>query len=176
MSKKFFVLVAVVVALSFVLTPTSQAQYKEGNSYLGPRVGIGVNGSSFALGAGYEYGVTPDISVGALIDYYQWSYTAFAGYGGKYTYVVFGAQGNYHFGKQLKWDSKLDPFAGVVLGYENISWKWDNQAYAFYTASASGLVFGGQAGIRYFVSPTVALYGQAGFGITYVKAGVDFVL
>jgi hypothetical protein len=175
MSKKLFALVAVAVALSFVVTATSLAQYKEAKSYLGPRVGIGVNGSSLAVGAGYEYGVTPDISVGALIDYYQWSYTPYGAFGGKYKYIVFGAQGNYHFGKLLKWEDKLDPFAGVVLAYQNISWSWDNQAYSFWSASASGLVFGGQAGIRYFVSPTVALYGQAGFGITYLKVGVDFV-
>jgi hypothetical protein len=176
MSKKFFVLVAVVVALSFVLTATSQAQYVKGKSYLGPRIGIGVHGSSIAFGAGYEYGVTEDISVGALIDYYQWSYDAWAGYGGKYTYIVFGAQGNYHFGKLLKWESKLDPFAGLVLGYESVSWKWDNQVFQGWSASSSGLVLGGQAGLRYFVSPTVALYGQAGFGITYLKVGVDFVI
>jgi hypothetical protein len=175
MTKRYFALVAVVAVLSCVLTATSQAQYVKGKSYLGPRIGIGVHGSNFAFGAGYEYGVTEDISVGALIDYYQWSYNAWAGYGGKYTYIVFGAQGNYHFGKLLKWDSKLDPFAGVVLAYENISWKWDNRAYALWTASSSGLVFGAQAGIRYFVSPAVALYGQAGFGITYLNVGVDFV-
>ena len=175
MSKRHLTIVAIVAVLLCVVTATSQAQYVMGKSYLGPRIGIGVNGSSLALGAGYEYGVTEDISVGALIDYYQWSYDAWAGYGGKYTYIVFGAQGNYHFGKLLKWDSKLDPFAGVVLGYENVSWKWDNQVFTGYSASASGLVFGGQAGLRYFVSPTVALYGQAGFGITYLKVGVDFV-
>ncbi|MGA9364246.1 MAG: hypothetical protein WBW16_07750 [Bacteroidota bacterium] len=176
MSKRNLTSVVVVAVLLCMVTASSQAQYVMGKSYLGPRIGIGVNGSSLAIGAGYEYGVTEDISVGALIDYYQWSYTAFAGFGGKYTYIVFGAQGNYHFGKLLKWDSKLDPFAGLVLGYENISWKWDNQVFTGYSASSSGLVFGGQAGLRYFVSPSVALYGQAGFGITYLKVGVDFVL
>jgi hypothetical protein len=175
MSKRHLTLVAVVAVLLSLLTANSEAQYVIGKSYLGPRVGLGVHGSSFALGAGYEYGVTEDISVGALIDYYQWSYDAWVGYGGKYTYVVVGAQGNYHFGKLLKWDSKLDPFGGVVLAYENVSWKWDNRSYPGWSASSSGLVFGGQAGIRYFVSPTVALYGQAGFGITYLKVGVDFV-
>jgi hypothetical protein len=176
MSKKLFAYVAVVVALSFMVTATSLAQYKEGLSYLGPRVGLGVNGSSFSVGAGYEYGVTPDISVGALLDYYQYSYTAYFNYGGKYKYIIFGAQGNYHFGKILKADPKIDPFAGLVLAYQNISWSWDNLAFAGYSASASGMVFGAQAGIRYFVSPTIALYGQAGFGITYLKVGVDFVI
>jgi hypothetical protein len=174
MSKKLFVLVAVMVALSFMVTATSLAQYKEAKSYLGPRVGLGVNGSSFSVGAGYEYGVTPDISVGALIDYYQYSYTYV--YDLTYKYVIFGAQGNYHFGKALKADPKIDPFAGLVLAYQNISWSWNNRAAVGFVASGSGMVFGGQAGIRYFVSPTLALYGQAGFGITYLKVGVDFVI
>jgi hypothetical protein len=170
MSKKLFAFVAVVVALSFMVTATSQAQYKEGKSYLGPRVGLGVNGTSFAVGAGYEYGVTPDISVGALIDYYSWDW----GFGISYKYIIFGGQGNYHFGKLLKWDSRLDPFAGLVLGYANISWS-GTRPYLGWNPNESTLVLGGQAGIRYFVSPTVALYGQAGFGITYLKVGVDFV-
>jgi outer membrane immunogenic protein len=173
MSKKLFALVAVAVGLSFVVTATSLAQYKEAKSYLGPRLGLGVNGSSFSVGAGYEYGVTPDISVGALLDYYQWSYTV-VGNDWKETYVVFGAQGNYHFGKVLKWDNKLDPFAGLVLGYQSIS--WSGTRVEGRSANPSGLVLGGQAGLRYFVSPTVALYGQAGFGITYLKVGVDFVI
>ncbi len=169
---------AVILMLAAIvcMTSTVTAQYEMSKSYLGPRLGIGVNGSSLAFGAGYEYGLTKEISIGGLVDYYQYTYDAFAGYGGKYTYIVIGAQGNYHFGPTLKWDSKLDPFAGIVLGYESISWKWDNSAYNGYgwSAAASGIVFGGQAGIRYFLSPNLALYGQVGFGITYLKAGVDF--
>ncbi len=173
---KKVLLLSAIAAMLLLMTSTGFAHYEMAKSYLGPRLGIGVNGSSLAFGAGYEYGVTKEISVGGLVDYYQYSYDAFAGYGGKYTYIVFGAQGNYHFGPTLKWDSKLDPFAGIVLGYESISWKWDNNAYNGYgwSASSSGVVFGGQAGIRYFLSPTLALYGQVGFGITYLKAGVDF--
>jgi len=173
--KKIVPFVAILAVL-VLMSSTGFAQYEMGKSYLGPRLGIGVNGSSVAFGAGYEYGVTPEISVGGLLDYYQWSTDAFAGYGGKYTYIVFGAQGNYHFGKTLKWDSKLDPFAGLVLGYESITWSWDNNAYNGFgwSATSSGMVLGGQAGIRYFLSPNLALYGQVGFGITYIKAGVDF--
>jgi hypothetical protein len=176
MTKRHLTLVAAVAVLLCAVGATSQAQYVEGKSYLGPRVGMGANGSAAAFGAGFEYGVTPEIGVGGVFDYYQYSYTPFTIYGGKYTYVVFGVQGNYHFGKALKWDSKIDPFVGAVLGYQSISWSWDNQAYSLWSASSSGLVFGGQAGLRYFVSPTIGLYGQFGFGITYLKVGVDFVL
>lgn len=153
---------------------TALAQYEKDKSTVGPRVGLGYNGSGLSFGAGYEYGITPEISVGGLFDYYTWSYDAGFG-GGKYTYIVVGAQGNYHFGKLLKWDAKLDPFAGLVLAYENVSWSWNNgTSYAGYSPSASGIVLGAQAGIRYFLSPTWALYGQVGFGITYLKVGVDF--
>jgi hypothetical protein len=174
---KKLTLVLVVIAVMCLLVSTGNAQYQKEKSYLGPRIGIGVNGSSVAFGAGYEYGVTEEISVGGLVDYYTWSTNGWGAYGGKYTYIVIGAQGNYHFGKTLKWDSKLDPFAGVVLGYESISWSWDNDpgySYGGWSATSSGIVFGGQAGIRYFLSPNLALYGQVGFGITYLKVGVDF--
>jgi hypothetical protein len=173
---KRLALAFLVLAAICFSTSAGWAQYEKGSSYLGPRIGLGVNGSSLALGAGYEYGITPEISVGALIDYYQYSYSAYGDWGGKYTYIIFGPQGNYHFGKVLKLDSKLDPFAGLVLAYEHISWKWDHSGYDYWSPSSSGITLGGQAGGRYFFSPQMALYGQVGFGITYLKVGVDFVL
>jgi hypothetical protein len=164
-----------VIVVSGLFVSTGNAQYDKGKSYIGPRIGIGVYGNSIALGAGYEYGATKEISAGALLDYYQWCYDPFAGYGGKYTYIIIGAQGNYHFGKLFKWDSRIDPFAGLILAYENISWRWTGQAWGSpWSPSASGIALGGQIGIRYFLSPKVALYGQIGFGVTYLKAGVDF--
>ncbi len=171
---KKLTLAFVVIAVLCLLVSTGNAQYEKGKSYLGPRIGIGVNGSSLAFGAGYEYGVTDEISIGGLVDYYQYSYTAWSDWGGKYTYIIIGAQGNYHFGKTLKWDSKLDPFAGVVIGYESITWKWNDQSWGAFSPTSSGITFGGQAGLRYFLSPSLALYGQVGFGITYLKVGVDF--
>jgi hypothetical protein len=172
--KRIALLIAIVAAMCLVAT-AGHAQYEKGKSFVGPRLGLGIHGSGIALGGGYEYGVTEVISIGALIDYYTWSTTGWGVFGGKYTYIIVGAQGNYHFGEALKWDSKLDPFAGLILGYENVSWSWDkNPGNILWEPSASGIVLGGQVGMRYFVSPTLALYGQAGFGLTFLKAGVDF--
>ncbi len=172
---KRFALAFLVLAGTCLWASTGNAQYEKGGNYIGPRIGLGVNGSSVAFGGGYEYGITEEIGIGVLGDYYQYSYSAFHAYGGKYTYIVFGPQGNYHFGKALDLDSKLDPFAGLVLAYQHISWKWNN-AYSGYVwnPSASGIALGGQVGLRYFMSPNLALYGQVGFGITYMKVGVDF--
>lgn len=168
---KKITLVLTTIAVLGLLVSTGNAQYVKGCNLLGPRVGISVNGSGIALGAGYEYGVTNEISVGGLFDYYQWSEYDWA----TATYIVIGAQGNYHFGKLLMWDSKVDPFAGLVLAYENTSWKVNNlYLLPGWSGASGGLILGGQIGIRYFVSPTVALYGQLGFGITYLKVGVDF--
>jgi len=158
------------IAVLGLLVSTGNAQYVKGCNLLGPRVGLGVNGSGIALGAGYEYGVTNEISVGGLFDYYSWSEYAWA----KGTYIIIGPQGNYHFGNLFKWDSKVDPFAGLVLAYESISWDLSNPYIPGWTGSSGGLVLGGQIGIRYFVSPNLALYGQLGFGITYLNIGVDF--
>jgi hypothetical protein len=169
-------LLLVMVGVVCMSASTAHAQYEKGKSFIGPRLGIGVHGSGVAFGAGYEYGVTDVISVGGLLDYYSWSTNGWGTWGGKYTYTIVGAQGNYHFGKALKWESKLDPFAGLVLGYEHVSWSWDKNPGVFrgWSASDSGIVLGAQAGIRYFVQPKLALYGQVGFGITYLKVGVDF--
>ncbi|MCX5754155.1 MAG: hypothetical protein NTW97_11040 [Candidatus Krumholzibacteria bacterium] len=172
--KRVALLLVIVLAMCLVAS-TGHAQFEKGKSFLGPRLGIGAHGSGVVVGGGYEYGVTDVIGIGGLVDYYTWSTTGWGIWGGKYTYVIFGAQGNYHFGKALKWDAKIDPFAGLVLGYERVSWSWDrNPGHIFWEPSASGIILGGQIGIRYFVSPNLALYGQTGFGITYLKVGVDF--
>ena len=68
--KKITLLLTVIAVLG-LLVSTSNAQYSKGSSYLGPRVGLGVNGTGISLGAGYEYGVTNEISVGGLFDYYH---------------------------------------------------------------------------------------------------------
>jgi hypothetical protein len=166
---KKITLLFVLVAVMCLLVSTGNAQYQKDKSYLGPRLGIGVYGSGISFGAGYEYGVTNEISVGGLVDYYTYDW----GYGFKYTYIIIGAQGNYHFGEILKWDKKLDPFAGLVIGYESVSWS-GTEYYGWSAAYGSGIIIGGQAGIRYFMTPNLALYGQVGFGITYLKVGIDF--
>lgn len=166
--KKLTIVLTVMVLLC-LLVSTGNAQWEKGKSYLGPRLGIGAYGSGLSFGAGYEYGVTNEIGIGGLVDYYTYDW----GFGFKYTYLVIGAQGNYHFGEILKWDKKLDPFAGLVIGYENVS--VSGSQYAGWSAAySSGIIIGGQVGIRYFLSPSIALYGQAGFGITYLKVGIDF--
>ena len=164
---KNVLIVLMIMMMIGCLTTTATAQFEIGKNYLGPRVGIGAYGSGLAFGAAYEYGVTPEIGVGGLLDYYSYDW----GYGISYTFIDFGIQGNYHFGKLLKWDNKLDPYAGLVLGYESVH---VNGLGVYSAAYSSGLQLGGQAGLRYFLSPHVALFGQVGFGYTYLKVGVDF--
>jgi hypothetical protein len=40
------------------------------------------------------------------------------------------------------------------------------------TASYGGLILGGQLGARYYFNPSVAVFGEVGYGIGYLTLGV----
>lgn len=175
--KKIASVLAIVISL-LCFTSISSAQFEKGKNYVGPHLGLSYYGSTITFGGEYEYGVTEHIGIGGLVDYYQYS-EDFGGWSGdyswKYSYLEIGANGNYHFGKTLEWDGKLDPFVGVVLGYHVASVKWDGPGSAFVAEPSVGGVFlGGTAGIRYFISPNLALAARVGVGATYLTAGVNW--
>jgi hypothetical protein len=126
-------------------------------------VGLSFLGSTFQFGANYEYGLKMDfgtIGVGGLFRY--WSYSEkFSSGKWKYTDILIGAQGNYHFKLE---NDKIDPWAGLVLAYNGGSVKWDGPLATFPKPSHGGLFLGVHAGGRYWFSPTMAVSGRFGLG------------
>ena len=178
--KKSLLLMAVVLFLTIPFVAFSQQYFEAGKSYVGPSIGLSFLGSTPEFGANYEYGMKMEfgtIGIGGLFRY--WGYSEEWGYGSfKYTNILIGAQGNYH----LKMDpgSKLDPYVGIILGYDASSAKWTGGATYFGfepSATSGGLVLNAHGGCRYFISPTMALVGSIGYGsLSYgaLDIGVDF--
>lgn len=185
--KKVLLGTLTVLVLALPSVTFSQSSYFEPDrSYLGPSIGLSFLGSAFQFGANYEYAMKVDfgmVGIGGIFRY--WSYSESfndfyygIGYQWKYSNILIGAQGNYHF--KVDPSSKFDPFAGLILGYDGSSVSYSGPGgYNYSTPTAGGLVVNIQGGTRYFLSPSTALRVSIGYGsLSYgaLDIGVDFKL
>lgn len=156
-----------------LFTTTANAQYEAGKSYLGPSIGFAFLGSTPDFGVSYEYGINmPNfgmVGIGGLFRYWGYSESYFYG-SWKYTDILIGVQGNYHFVT----NTKFDPYIGLVLAYDAGSVAWSGpEGYNYASPTYGGMWLAAQGGARYWVSPTVAITGRIGFG-TLGYSGLDF--
>jgi hypothetical protein len=176
--KRSLLITAVVLLLTIPMVSYSQPYFEAGKSYLGPSIGLSFLGSTPEFGVNYEYGMKMEfgtVGIGGLFRY--WGYSEDFYYGKwKYTNILIGAQGNYH----LKMDpgSKLDPWVGLILGYDGSSVSWDGPSgYNYSSPTSGGLVLNAQGGARYWFSPTMAVRASVGYGsMSYgaLDLGIDF--
>jgi len=162
------------IGLVLVATATAAGQergFGRGYTDLGPIVGLGGIGSAgLAFGGRFERAIKtlPNLGNGTLgiqigLDYYNYDAT-FAAVDYGFSYIPIGATANYHI--KVK-DTKWDPFFGLGLGYSIVS-----TSYA--GSYSSGIYFVGRAGLRYFMSNGLALYGDVGAGAATINAGLMF--
>ncbi|MFI5186175.1 MAG: outer membrane beta-barrel protein, partial [Chitinophagales bacterium] len=130
--------------------------------------GIGVGGlvwKGVSFGASYERGITDNFGAGGHLGYSQYSKNGY-----KYTAIIIGAKGSYHF---LRTD-KMDPYAGAELGYISISHTGSSESKPHsYTPVGVGLY----GGIRYYLNPGIGVYGELRIStFAIVGLGVCFKL
>lgn len=144
-----------------------------GYTDVGPVIGFGGLGDAgLSLGGRFEYGfkALPNMGDGILgiaagFDWYSYDLGAF----GTYTFVPIGATANYHFKMA---DAKLDPFIGLGLGFYLLL--NEPKCGLADCGGNSGLYLIGRAGIRYFMTPKLALYADAGTGAGLLHVGAMF--
>lgn len=147
-------------------------------------VGIGV-GSPYAYSgsdvsippvhASAEFAVSEKIGVGGLVGYTASKYDqAYFGdsYSWKFTYLIVGARGAYHF---LDSD-KADVYVGAMLGYNIASAKFestDPDLEEFVTEpSVGGVAFGGFVGGRYMFTEKLGGFAELGYNISWLSVGL----
>ncbi len=175
MRTKFLVLSALFISALLLSPQTGSAQFVNGKVFLGPSIGLSVVGSQPVFGAYFETPVTQPgklgpgiLGVAGRLDYWSWS----SGFD-SWTWITIAAIANYHFALE---DKTWDPFVGVGLGYEHISWSYAGSTFGYGNLYPGGIFFTVQAGARYFISPNFALRALLGIGISYIDVGVDFGL
>lgn len=180
--------------LTAALPFSAHAQFEEGDNVLG--VGVG-------LGGGYGIGFTgggvsqsPALNfhldhgmgelgpgtwgIGGFLGYktasYKSRYLNFYDFDHKYTFLVIGARGTWHYNE---WhDNKWDTYGGAMLAYKSLSDK-DHTNYGPYgdrggysSSSKSGIDLGLFLGARYFFTDKIGAYVEAGYGLTLFQIGL----
>jgi hypothetical protein len=143
--------------------------------------GVGYTGGLPPLSASFEYGVT-ELGPGILgvggyfgLSTHKWeSSSGGSTYGWKYSNIIIGARGNYHY----NFVEKLDTYAGMMLGYNIVNSKAIGNVPILYdyTVNASSFVWSIYIGGRYYFSDSFAAMLELGYGIAWLNIGVAFKL
>ncbi len=109
------------------------------------------------------------IGVGPYLGFssYKWELTD---WGYKYTNIIVGARGNFHYPLA----DKLDTYVGLMLGYNIVTSKEFGTAPGFnYTATGSRLMTAGFIGARYYFKENFGVMAELGYGVTIINIGIS---
>lgn len=183
-------IVLIICGASFIVN--AQNIFSKGDRAVNIGLGIG----SYYGGTGYSSSIPPlsvsfeqgimdglldgkgSIGVGGYLGYTanKWE-TAVGGdtYGYKYSYMMLGARGAFHY----QFVEKLDTYAGLMLGYNIVGSKYFGSDLGSYTpeaSSASGIGYSAFVGARYHFNDKFAAYGEIGYGISALELGISIRL
>lgn len=179
--KKLFVLMVAVV-LSATQLIAQESTFSKGDKVL--NLGLGL-GSTLYSGTGNK-GLVPPLSasldvavvdnilekgvigVGGYIGYSSYKWES-GGWGWRYTNIIIGPRGTFHYPLV----DKLDTYAGLLVGYNVVSSKWIGTGAQFGAASGGGLVSSFFIGGRYYFKDNLAAMAELGYGIAYLTIGVS---
>lgn len=158
---------------------TAEAQtYEKGSKVL--NVGLGIGGwyggfitpgvsASFEVGA-FETGTFGVIGIGGYTGFRVAKDDLFIGGDVSYTHFVVAPRATYHF--VIIPVENLDVYAAaqVILAFETINYDDD-----FFDDTNSLIVYPGVvAGVRYYFSDSMAVFGELGYNLNYLTAGIAF--
>jgi hypothetical protein len=195
--KKLHLLFAVLCTILFSLSVSGQS-FKKGQLDLNLDLGLGNNlaGPGLTLippiSASLEYGITDDISLGGYLGFagsvskYNGSEWCNHGNGVNYnytdsytwTYILIGVRGAYHFGRFIKID-KLDVYAGLMLGNDFAHESYSTTSPCSDHIRYNDVPYGGffwslYGGARYRFTNRFGVFGELGYGVSYLNIGVNF--
>lgn len=171
------------VVVSFTLTQliAQEPTFVKGDKVLNAGIGLGstlYSGSYYKsaippVSASLEFGVVDNIlekgviGVGPYFGYSSYKYDYLSS-GWKYTNMILGVKGNFHYPLV----EKLDTYTGLLLGYNIVTSKWTGTGSEDFSASSSGVAWSWFIGGRYYFSETFAVMAELGYGIAYLNLGI----
>jgi hypothetical protein len=174
----------VVVAFSLGQLFAQESTFSKGDKVLNLGIGLGstlYSGSFYKgqvppISASYEVGIVDNvlekgsIGVGGYLGYSSYKYE-YSGWGWKYSNIIIGARGSFHYPLV----DKLDTYTGLLLGYNIATSKeFGNAIPGFnYSSSAGGLQTAWFLGGRYYFKETFAVMAELGYGISYLTLGIS---
>ena len=191
--KRITIAVAAVLALFFAAAGAFAAgspAFKNGGIEIQAGVGFGFWGyysgatmtvPPIIVSAEYQVLVAPQVplSFGLLAGYTGAQYKYDGGAGNTYTdtfsFIVIGGRLSYHFIEFITVPN-LDTYAGILLGYDIASVSYSGTGtYAsgpIPGVTAGGFTYGFYAGARYYFTPNIGVYGELGYTLGYINAGL----
>lgn len=169
-------LMSLFMAAALTATNPSQAQQVKGINYVNAGMGIGAFGftgtGGVPLVASIEHGVTDKISAGVYAGMIKRKF----GTDLKYSYLVLGVKGAYHFNEELNiTDSKIDVYGGAALYYRGYKIKYKDEDSEYNAKSTGGNIgIGVFAGGRYFFAKNAGAFAELGYGISPLQLGLTF--
>jgi hypothetical protein len=170
--KLFAAMIALLVAATSV-----KAQDVKGTNYLNAGIGIGtfaLKGSGgLPVTASFEHGFSNYVSAGIFGGMIKREDLGVY----KFTYVITGLRGSYHFNELLDIDDKkLDLYGGASLYYRGYKLKYTGETQGdvilTYKESDGTAGLGFHAGARYLIGTNVGVYAELGVGILTLQTGV----
>jgi hypothetical protein len=180
------ILSTMIAVVAMTLSTNAQLFDEEAKFF---HVGIGV-GSPYAYSgsdvsippvhASAEFAVSEKIGVGGLIGYTasKWEQTDIIGtetysYSWKFSYIIVGARGAYHFIDS----DKADVYGGVMLGYNIASASFESSSSSikesdYSSPSVGGVAFGGFVGARYMFTEKLGGFAELGYNISWLSVGL----
>lgn len=185
--------VILTICVAFLMMPFrlfAQHVFEEGVVVLQPGIGYGLIGTEGTVeippvSLNLEFAGSPEWSFGGYVGYASSKETYISSsntggwwtlpdYGFRATYLIFGGRLNYHMNTESE---KVDTYAGVMLGYNAVSVsEWGGNVNRPASLNFSGVLYGGQIGVRYYFSPALGVFTEAGYGIGFVTAGLSLKL
>lgn len=149
-------------------------------------LGVGIGGvfgsytttkSTPAISLQYERGIwgigeKGVISLGGYLGYRSFKYTS-SYYNQSWNYTIIGLRSAYHYnGFDVK---NLDPYAGLMLGYNYLNYKYDGPGGNLLNGTYGSTVgLSGYIGSRYYLNSDFAAFAELGFGISYLTIGAAY--
>lgn len=178
--KKFF-LFAAAVCFAIGGVVAQESTFLKGDKVLNASLGIGstlYSGTYYKsqvppLSASLEFGVVDNViekgvvGVGPYVGYSSYKYQ-YSSWGWKYSNLIIGARGNFHYPLV----DKLDTYTGLLIGYNVVTSKEFGDPIGLDTYSAGGLTWSWFIGGRYYFKENLAAMLELGYGIAYLNIGV----
>lgn len=161
------------IFLLFVQSVATAQKFEKGTNVINAGIGFGGQYGSYTTSSqspvysiNYERGVwdVPGpgvVSLGAYLGHKTYKYTN----DNKWSYTIVGIRGAYHYnGLDVK---NLDVYAGVMAAYNILS-------YSGTGSYGNEFGFTGFLGGRWFFTDNIAVFVEAGYGVSNLSAGVSF--
>jgi hypothetical protein len=175
---KKIIAITSILFLGYTSFGQSTALFENGTNVINAGVGLGglywagtgTSGVPISFYASYDRGVTQKLGIGYIGAGGEFGYTS-AKYAGGFTAtgVLIRARASYHFSLGGDIGEKLDPYAGVSLGYVITSY-----SSGYGGGKANALAAGGFAGAHYYFTQNFGAFAEFSSSFTLFNTGLTF--